>query len=153
MDFKTVDNDRQKKRDSEYTVRHLGARHCVVIFVFDFIMNYLEYKGQLFKTAQIWHNLALEIIIIQCHSSQYSIILSSKTVSNLATMFYTRFLTAVVAGLLGAQGALAVKHGEISEFDGKTVRWQELAKGVFTGVPENEWDDKRKKTASRYNPL
>lgn len=68
-------------------------------------------------------------------------------------MLYARFLTAVVAGLLGAQGALSVKHGEISEFDGKNVRWQELAKGVFTGVPENEWDNKRKKTASRYNPL
>lgn len=63
-------------------------------------------------------------------------------------MFHTRFLTAVVAGLLGAQGALAVKHGEISEFDGKNVRWQELAKGVFTGVPESEWDDKRKQNLS-----
>ncbi|KAG5794506.1 hypothetical protein H9Q69_006462 [Fusarium xylarioides] len=47
-------------------------------------------------------------------------------------MFYTRFLTAVTAGLLGAQRALCVKHGEISQFDGKNVRWQELAKGVFT---------------------
>ncbi|KAF5712422.1 hypothetical protein FMUND_8517 [Fusarium mundagurra] len=63
-------------------------------------------------------------------------------------MFYTRFLTAVVAGLLGVQGVLGVKHGEVSEFDGKNVRWQELAKGVFTGIPENEWDDKLHKRSA-----
>ncbi|KAG5743464.1 hypothetical protein H9Q70_013819 [Fusarium xylarioides] len=63
-------------------------------------------------------------------------------------MFHIRFLTAVVAGLLGAQGVLGVKHGEISEFDGKNVRWQELAKGVFTGIPEREWDDKLHKRSA-----
>ncbi|KAF4450123.1 hypothetical protein F53441_6722 [Fusarium austroafricanum] len=57
-------------------------------------------------------------------------------------MLHTRFLTGAMAILLGTQGAFGLSHGEISEFNGKNVRWQELAKGVFTGVPENEWDDK-----------
>ncbi|KAF4496665.1 hypothetical protein FAGAP_7156 [Fusarium agapanthi] len=63
-------------------------------------------------------------------------------------MFHARFVTAVVAGLLGAQRVFGINHGKISEFDGKSVRWQELAKAVFTGVPENEWDDRLHKRSA-----
>lgn len=59
-------------------------------------------------------------------------------------MRYTQLLTCAVAVALGAQEALSVAHGDISEFDGNDVRWQEIAKGVFTGVPREKWDDSRK---------
>ncbi|KAJ3543272.1 hypothetical protein NM208_g3656 [Fusarium decemcellulare] len=57
-------------------------------------------------------------------------------------MHYTRFLTGAAALVLGAQGVFGISHGELAEYNGKNIRWHELAKGVFTGVPEDEWDDK-----------
>lgn len=59
-------------------------------------------------------------------------------------MLHSRLLAGAMALFLGAQGAFALNHGEVTEFDGKNVRWQELAKGIFTGVPEDKWDEKRK---------
>lgn len=32
-------------------------------------------------------------------------------------------------------------HGKLDEFNGKPVRWHQLAQGVFTGVNPDEWDD------------
>ncbi|KAM0541960.1 hypothetical protein ACHAPJ_013022 [Fusarium lateritium] len=29
-----------------------------------------------------------------------------------------------------------------TEFDGKVIKWQQLAEGVFTGIPAEKWDDK-----------
>ncbi|KAM0238416.1 hypothetical protein ACHAP5_008606 [Fusarium lateritium] len=63
-------------------------------------------------------------------------------------MLHSRLLAGAIAILLGGQGASALNHGEITEFDGKNVRWQELAKGIFTGVPEDEWDEKLHKRAN-----
>ncbi|KAF5000211.1 hypothetical protein FGRMN_1932 [Fusarium graminum] len=33
-------------------------------------------------------------------------------------------------------------HGERGESDGKAIKWQQLAQGVFTGVPAKDWNDK-----------
>ncbi|KAF4473001.1 hypothetical protein FALBO_109 [Fusarium albosuccineum] len=63
-------------------------------------------------------------------------------------MRYTGFLAGAVAVVLGTQGALGISHGEVGEFNGKNFRWQELAKGIFTGVPEEEWDDNHHKRAT-----
>lgn len=68
-------------------------------------------------------------------------------------MRYTPLLSGAIAAMLGAQGAFGISHGEVSEYYGKNVRWQELAKGIFTGVPEEEWDDNRKSTLYIYNVL
>ncbi|KAH6970217.1 hypothetical protein DER45DRAFT_640289 [Fusarium avenaceum] len=63
-------------------------------------------------------------------------------------MLHSRLLTGAMALFLGAQGAFALNHGEVTEFDGKNVRWQELAKGMFTGVPEDKWDEKLHKRSN-----
>ncbi|KAF5022457.1 hypothetical protein F66182_5493 [Fusarium sp. NRRL 66182] len=58
------------------------------------------------------------------------------------------FLSCAVAVVLGARQVLGITHGQVSEFAGKKVRWQELAEGVFTGVPEDKWDDRLHKRAN-----
>ncbi|KAH7263770.1 hypothetical protein BKA59DRAFT_506786 [Fusarium tricinctum] len=63
-------------------------------------------------------------------------------------MLHSRLFASAMALFLGAQGALALNHGEVTEFDGKNVRWQELAKGIFTGVPEDKWDEKLHKRSN-----
>ncbi|KAJ4249168.1 hypothetical protein NW762_012503 [Fusarium torreyae] len=63
-------------------------------------------------------------------------------------MLHSRFLISATARFLRSQGAFALNHGEVTEFDCKNVRWQELTKGVFTGVPEDKWDDKFHKRAN-----
>lgn len=51
-------------------------------------------------------------------------------------------LITALAAALGATQAVAVSHGDSQVVDGVAIRWQQLAQGVFTGVPEDEWDDK-----------
>lgn len=46
------------------------------------------------------------------------------------------------AALLSVQGVWATQHGEAFNMEGKDYRWQEIADGVFTGVPEAEWSDR-----------
>lgn len=53
-------------------------------------------------------------------------------------------LATLIAVSLGATQALAYTHGERSEYNGKEIRWQQLADDVFTGVPADEWDDSSK---------
>lgn len=53
-----------------------------------------------------------------------------------------------LSAVFSAHTIAGIAHGEVSEFGGKNVRWQQLAEGVFTGVPEHEWDDK-----SMWNPV
>lgn len=52
-------------------------------------------------------------------------------------------LITVLAAAMGITQAAARTHGERSEINGVDVRWQQLARGVFTGVAANEWNDKR----------
>ncbi|KAF5672289.1 hypothetical protein FHETE_3787 [Fusarium heterosporum] len=52
-----------------------------------------------------------------------------------------KFATLVAVGLAAMQ-AVAYSHGEQGEFDGKAIKWQQLAQGVFTGVPAKDWNDK-----------
>jgi hypothetical protein len=39
------------------------------------------------------------------------------------------------------QDAFPVSHGDTFEHNGITRRWHQLARGTFTGVPIDEWDD------------
>lgn len=59
-------------------------------------------------------------------------------------------LVTVLAAALGATQVATYSHGEESEFNGLAVRWQQLARGVFTGVPVEEWDSKS--TSSLFFP-
>ncbi|KAM0337832.1 hypothetical protein ACHAPU_011501 [Fusarium lateritium] len=63
-------------------------------------------------------------------------------------MRFTQFLTGALAIGFGAQEVLGLSHGKLTEYNGKTVRWQELAEGFFTGVPAETWDDKLHKRSS-----
>lgn len=51
-------------------------------------------------------------------------------------------LVTALAAVLGATQVAAMSHGDSEVVDGSPIRWQQLAQGVFTGVPEEEWDDK-----------
>ncbi|KAF4966731.1 hypothetical protein FSARC_5596 [Fusarium sarcochroum] len=51
-------------------------------------------------------------------------------------------LETLIAVGLAAMQAIAYSHGEQTEFDGKVIKWQQLAEGVFTGIPAEQWDDK-----------
>jgi hypothetical protein len=60
-------------------------------------------------------------------------------------MRYSQFLIGAMAVAFGAQGVVGVSHGELTDYNGKKVRWHELAEGIFTGVPDQDWDEKGKK--------
>lgn len=55
-------------------------------------------------------------------------------------MHYTKFIAAS-AITWGTIHATAMSHGESGSFNGLTIRYQQLAPDVFTGVPVDEWDD------------
>ncbi|KAH6969230.1 hypothetical protein DER45DRAFT_589716 [Fusarium avenaceum] len=52
-----------------------------------------------------------------------------------------KLATLVAVGLTAMQ-TIAYSHGEEGKFNGKAIKWQQLAEGVFTGVPAEKWDDK-----------
>jgi hypothetical protein len=58
-------------------------------------------------------------------------------------MYFNKLVPALAVAI-GATQAAAYRHGEVAEVSGKTFRWQQLAEGVFTGVPIDEWDDNGK---------
>lgn len=58
-----------------------------------------------------------------------------------------RLITAIAA-VLGVTQAAAITHGDKQTVDGTEIRWQQLAQGVFTGVPADKWDDKGKSLQS-----
>lgn len=51
-------------------------------------------------------------------------------------------LAVLISMGLSATQTIAYSHGEQGEFNGKAIKWQQLAEGVFTGVPAEEWDNK-----------
>lgn len=53
-------------------------------------------------------------------------------------------LATLIAFALAATQTIAYSHGEEGEFNGKAIKWQQLAEGIFTGVPAEKWDDKSK---------
>jgi hypothetical protein len=55
-------------------------------------------------------------------------------------MHFNSALTAIALAC-SATTAVAVSHGQFAEYDGKVVRYQQLAPGVFTGIPVDEWND------------
>ncbi|KAF5008742.1 hypothetical protein FDECE_4979 [Fusarium decemcellulare] len=55
-------------------------------------------------------------------------------------MQYSMIFYYITAVFCAAQAA-ALSHGEDADYHGKSVRWQQLAQGIFVGVPVDEWDD------------
>jgi hypothetical protein len=51
-------------------------------------------------------------------------------------------LVTLIAIGLGATQTMAYSHGEEGQVNGKPIKWQQLAEGVFTGVPAEQWNDK-----------
>ncbi|KAF4463779.1 hypothetical protein FALBO_9401 [Fusarium albosuccineum] len=51
-------------------------------------------------------------------------------------------LIVAAAVALGAGQVAATVHGELGDHNGLAIRWHQLAKGVYTGVPAHKWDDK-----------
>lgn len=56
-------------------------------------------------------------------------------------MLFKQFVPIAVALTLGTSQVSAASHGEVEDYDGGKIRWQQVAKGVFTGVPADQWDD------------
>ncbi|KAM0342902.1 hypothetical protein ACHAPU_009106 [Fusarium lateritium] len=52
-----------------------------------------------------------------------------------------KLATLIAVGLATMQ-TVAYSHGEQGKFDGKSIKWQQLAQGVFTGVPAKDWNEK-----------
>lgn len=46
-----------------------------------------------------------------------------------------------LAVAFGASVAVATSHGELLEHNGVAMRYQQLGKGIFVGVPADEWDE------------
>lgn len=67
--------------------------------------------------------------------------LSSKTSLQLTNMLFKKFLATAVAFLLGATEVAAVTHGEVTDYNGGQVKWHQLGKGMWSGIPIDEWDD------------
>jgi len=55
-------------------------------------------------------------------------------------MYFNKLVPALAVAI-GATQAAAFYHGEVDEISGQVIRWQQLAEGVFTGVPVEKWDD------------
>ncbi|UNI23259.1 hypothetical protein JDV02_009091 [Purpureocillium takamizusanense] len=51
------------------------------------------------------------------------------------------WLKALYLATLGATKIAAMTHGEYDDYLGKVIRYHQLAEGVYTGVPADEWDD------------
>lgn len=56
-------------------------------------------------------------------------------------MHFTNLVSTVAALALTATKVAAVSHGEVTDYNGADVKWQQLGKGMWTGVPVDEWDD------------
>lgn len=54
---------------------------------------------------------------------------------------YKQVITVFAALAWGASSVAAIEHGEYGNFDGLEVRWQQLSRDTFTGVPVKKWDD------------
>ncbi|KAI1081810.1 hypothetical protein F5B20DRAFT_58244 [Whalleya microplaca] len=55
-------------------------------------------------------------------------------------MQFKQLITAF-AVMCGASMTLAQEHGEFADHNGLVIRYHQLARGVWTGVPADEWDD------------
>lgn len=42
---------------------------------------------------------------------------------------------------LGVTQVAAVEHGDVEEYNGGTIKWLQVGKGMWSGIPIDEWDD------------
>ncbi|OTA52375.1 hypothetical protein K449DRAFT_403015 [Hypoxylon sp. EC38] len=56
-------------------------------------------------------------------------------------MQYKQLISAVAVFASTAVATLALEHGEYADHNGLVIRYRQLAPGIFTGVPADEWDD------------
>lgn len=54
-------------------------------------------------------------------------------------MMYKTMIAGAAAAFFGT--AQAVSHGDVQAYGDGNIRWQQVGDGLFTGVPESEWDD------------
>lgn len=59
-------------------------------------------------------------------------------------MLYTQIVCLALTAAFTASQVSAIAHGEVADHDGKEIRWQQLGKGMYTGVPADEWNDESK---------
>lgn len=51
-------------------------------------------------------------------------------------------LTSVALTLvLGVTQVTALEHGDVEEYNGGTIRWLQVGKGMWSGIPIEDWDD------------
>ncbi|KAK6083164.1 hypothetical protein SCUP234_03992 [Seiridium cupressi] len=55
---------------------------------------------------------------------------------------YKQSIAAFATLAWGMASTVALQHGDYYYNDGLAIRYQQLARDVFTGVPVHEWDDK-----------
>lgn len=56
-------------------------------------------------------------------------------------MHFANILSTVAIAALSATTVAAVEHGDVTVYDGAEVKWQQLGKGMWTGIPVNDWDE------------
>lgn len=64
-------------------------------------------------------------------------------------MMYKSLISAAAAAFIGSVGVSAVSHGEVAAYGDGNIRWQQVGEGMFTGIPEDEWDDAGKQDLTR----
>lgn len=56
-------------------------------------------------------------------------------------MHFNNLISSAAALTFAATKVAAVTHGEETDFNGAPVKWQQIGKGIWTGIPVDEWDD------------
>ncbi|KAF5011281.1 hypothetical protein FDECE_2581 [Fusarium decemcellulare] len=56
-------------------------------------------------------------------------------------MYLTKILLTVAIAAFGATKIAAVEHGDVTAYNGGEIKWQQLGKGMWTGIPVDEWDE------------
>ncbi|KAI0127382.1 hypothetical protein BJ170DRAFT_683229 [Xylariales sp. AK1849] len=56
-------------------------------------------------------------------------------------MQYKQLISALAVVACGATTAAALEHGDFADHQGLVIRYHQLARDVFTGVPADAWDD------------
>ena len=56
-------------------------------------------------------------------------------------MHFKSLMSTAAAIALGSTQVAAISHGDVQDYNGSQVKWQQVGKGMWSGVPVEEWDD------------
>lgn len=56
-------------------------------------------------------------------------------------MHLERLIPLALTLALGTYQVVAIEHGEIEEYNGKSIKWLQVGKGMWSGIPLEDWDD------------